>query len=181
MKHGRGRKVAWLLLGVVVLVAAAAAWTRRAPPTRPAPVGAATRSGLMDSSAHVAATLTPDGHGGGTVQLRIDPDWHVNANPASLEQLIATTVLVEESGALHAAKASYPPGRDSGIMVNGTDIRVYDDGTAIKLQRLPAAHKDQMRVRVQSCNTEGVCLAPATLPITKVGSGIDTHQRPGLQ
>lgn len=135
----------------------------------------------MDSSAHVAATLTPDGHSGGTVRLRIDPDWHVNANPASLEQLIATTVLVEESGALHAAKASYPPGRDSGIMVNGADIRVYDDGTAIKLQSLPAAHEDQMRVRVQSCNTEGVCLAPATLPITKVGSGIDTHQRLGLQ
>lgn len=107
------------------------------------------------------------------VTLNIDDGWHVNANPASLDFLIPTTVTTRIAGKPVASPATYPPGESAGISLQGTDIKVYEDDTDIPLHLEPAA-TDQMdqgaaltvSVRVQSCNDTGVCLAPSDLVAT---------------
>lgn len=170
MTRKAGHRMLWALLAVLVVAAAAAlTWIQWAPPPQAAPDRAAQPSGFLDSATYVAATLTEDERGGAVVHLRIDPGWHVNAHPASLEGLIPTTVLVEQGSAEREVRAQYPPGRSSGIVLEDTDILVYDDGAAITLQEPFATPEKQLRVRVQSCNDAGLCLAPAAIAVAKDG------------
>ncbi|MFT0532868.1 MULTISPECIES: protein-disulfide reductase DsbD domain-containing protein [Castellaniella] len=137
-----------------------------APPTgSAADYATAASSGFMDSSTHVTASLTRTG-ADGVVTLHIGKDWHVNANPASLENLIASTIMIEHNGSQRAAQATYPPGKSSDITIDGTDILVYEDGTVIPVKNLDSTPGDHMLVRVQACNTQGICLAPATIAVS---------------
>ncbi|WP_019939719.1 protein-disulfide reductase DsbD domain-containing protein [Bordetella sp. FB-8] len=115
---------------------------------------------MMDSSRYVSASVA--GHGQHTaLTLHIASGWHVNANPASLEYLIPTTLSIERNGALREIKAVYPPGRNSGVVLDGKDIQVYEDGTVIPFSGLMPGEGDRIVVRVQACNTKGICLPPA--------------------
>ena len=168
MKRSSKRRAA--TLGVALILATVGAffgWRQLfAPPTGAAADNAtAASSGFMDSSTHVTASLARTGEDG-IVTLHIGKDWHVNANPASLENLIASTVMIEHNGSQRAAQATYPPGKSSGITIDGTDIQVYEDGTAIPTKNLGSAPGDRVLVRVQACNTQGICLAPAMIVAT---------------
>ncbi|MER1939205.1 protein-disulfide reductase DsbD domain-containing protein [Castellaniella sp. FW104-16D08] len=168
MKRSSKRRAA--TLGVLLILATVAVlfgWRQFfAPPLGSAADNAiAASSGLMDSSTHVTASLARTGEDG-TVTLHIGKDWHVNANPASLENLIASTVMIEHNGSQRAAQATYPPGKSSGITIDGTDILVYEDGTVIPTKNLGSAPGDRVLVRVQACNTQGICLAPATIAVS---------------
>ncbi|HEX7388085.1 MAG TPA: disulfide bond formation protein DsbD [Castellaniella sp.] len=168
MKSSNRRSVA--NLGAVVVLAGTAilfGWRQfSATHTEPATDNAtAASSGIMDSSAHVTASVALKGQDG-IVTLHIGKDWHVNANPASLENLIASTVMIEHNGSQRAAQAIYPPGKSSGITIDGTDILVYEDGTVIPVKNLDSTPGDHMLVRVQACNTQGICLAPAMIVAT---------------
>lgn len=168
MKSSNRRRAATLSTVVVLAVIAILfSWHQfSATHTEPATNNAAAASsGIMDSSAHVTASVARAGEDG-IVTLHIGKDWHVNANPASLENLIASTVMIEHNGSQRAAQATYPPGKSSGITIDGTDILVYEDGTAIPVHGLGGTQGDRVLVRVQACNTRGICLAPATIVAT---------------
>ncbi|TAL79009.1 MAG: hypothetical protein EPN76_04335 [Burkholderiaceae bacterium] len=165
MKYSSKRKAA--TLSVVVALAAVAVffgWRQlSAPSTESASISAtAVGGGIMDSSAHVTASFTVNGKDG-IVTLHIGKNWHVNANPASLDNLIASTILIEHDGSQREAQATYPPGKSSGIIIDGTDVLVYENGVAVPVQSLGSEPSDRVLVRVQACNTQGVCLAPATI------------------
>ena len=105
-----------------------------------------------------------------SVRLDIAQDWHVNANPASLDFLIPTQVSVGVNGKSLAFAVTYPAGKDGGIRLNGKIIHVYDNGTIIKLgpnsEALPALRKSgkiTINTRIQACSNSGICLAPSTL------------------
>lgn len=161
MNSKTNRRVA--ALGAVVILVAAAffAWDWFFPPTAPT-MDNASISGVIDSSAHVKATLAMNGQNG-TVALHIGHDWHVNAHPASLDGLIASTVLIEHNGSQREAQADYPVGKSSGIVIDDANILVYEDGATIPVRNLAAQPGDRTLVRVQACNTQGICLAPATV------------------
>lgn len=119
--------------------------------------------GMTDSSRYVSASVARHGQHDAALTLHIAAHWHVNANPASLEYLIPTTLSIERNGALREIKAVYPPGRNSGVVLDGKDIQVYEDGTVIPFSDLMPGEGDRIVVRVQACNTKGICLPPANV------------------
>ena len=138
----------------------------------------AARTGLADSSDKVRLNLAEGdkalaGETGEIVlTLDIEPGWHVNANPASMEFLIPTVASSSVNGQSIDIPTQYPRGRVSDIVLGDTALEVYDDGASIRLlpdekqaAALKEAGKLDMAVRVQACSDEGVCLAPADLPV----------------
>jgi len=99
------------------------------------------------------------------VTLDIDKSYHVNANPASLNFLIPTTV--EFEGAL-PFKITYPqPSRfKAAYAPEGIDIL---EGTATILARFPNGHLQkagaQGTVTAQAC-TDKICLPPSTFSVS---------------
>ena len=138
----------------------------------------AARTGLVNSSDKVRLNIIGGddalaGNSGEIVlKLDIEPGWHVNANPASMEFLIPTAASTSVNGQSLDIPTQYPRGRVSDITLGDTALEVYDDKASIRLlpdekqtAMLKEAGKLDMTVRVQACSDEGVCLAPADLPV----------------
>jgi len=156
-----------------------------APPSPSVTPGAAEgANAVTDSSAHVkvAVSVEPSSASPGetvtvTVTLRIDDGWHINANPASADFLVATVIDVRSAAppgtanatALEVSDITYPKpstlkaeelGNDAISVYGGTariiaSVRVPKDatpGTTIPLRVL---------AKFQSCSDAGVCLMPA--------------------
>lgn len=162
MKSSTSYKITLLGAAVLLVAVAFAGWNWFASSSAPPADAPGPASGMVNSSTHVAASLATEGDTG-IVTLHIDKGWHVNANPASLGNLIAATVWIERDGARHAAQATYPHGQSSGIVIDGTDILVYEDGATIAVANLSDPQTSRVLVHVQACNTKGLCLAPATI------------------
>ena len=179
-----------LLTGVAVFLIAIAAFTLIGTNSGNAPGSAQSeransdpqspvaRTGLADSSDKVRLNLAEGGKaligetGEIVLTLDIEPGWHVNANPASMEFLIPTVATSSAGGQSLDIPTEYPRGRVSDIVLGDTALEVYDDGASIRLlpdekqtTALKEAGKLDMTVRVQACSDEGVCLAPADLPV----------------
>ncbi|WP_417276782.1 protein-disulfide reductase DsbD domain-containing protein [Castellaniella sp.] len=155
-------------LATVVIVAGAAlliADKLRAPADAPAG-GTAAYTEFANSANHVKASLARTGQDE-VVTLHIGSGWHVNANPASLGNLIPSAVFIEHDGKERSVQADYPAGMSSGIKIGATDIRVYEDGTRIPVHQLKIDAGERLVVRVQACNDQGICLAPATISVSE--------------
>ncbi|CAN0571398.1 protein-disulfide reductase DsbD domain-containing protein [Marinobacter sp. OP 3.4] len=166
---------AFMLIGTNSGKAPGSAQTEQASSDPQAPVA---RTGLADSSDKVRLNLAEGGKaligetGEIVLTLDIEPGWHVNANPASMEFLIPTVAKSSAGGQSLDIPTEYPRGRVSDIVLGDTALEVYDDGASIRLlpdekqtTALKEAGKLDMTVRVQACSDEGVCLAPADLPV----------------
>jgi len=161
-----------------------------APPPleiRAPPPGAAAAAGFADSSAHVrvAAAVEPVSAAPGgiitvTATLTIDDGWHINANPASADFLIATVVDVQAIGppdtsapraapSIEVIKITYPtPTRLDAGGAGGDAVDVYSGTARVTVQiRLPkdsrpgASTPLRVMVKYQACSDAGVCLMPA--------------------
>ena len=166
---------AFMLIGTNSGNAPGSAQPEQASSDPQAPVA---RTGLADSSDKVRLNLAEGGKalvgetGEIVLTLDIEPGWHVNANPASMEFLIPTVAKSSAGGQSLDIPTEYPRGRVSDIVLSDTALEVYDDGASIRLlpdekqtTALKEAGKLDMTVRVQACSDEGVCLAPADLPV----------------
>jgi len=167
---------AFMLIGTNSGKAPGSAQPEQASSDPQAPVA---RTGLADSSDKVRLKLAEGGKaligetGEIVLTLDIEPGWHVNANPASMEFLIPTVAKSSAGGQSLDIPTEYPRGRVSDIVLGDTALEVYDDGASIRLlpdekqtTALKEAGKLDMTVRVQACSDEGVCLAPADLPVS---------------
>ncbi|EHJ04003.1 MULTISPECIES: protein-disulfide reductase DsbD domain-containing protein [Marinobacter] len=167
---------AFMLIGTNSGKAPGSAQPEQASSDPQAPVA---RTGLADSSDKVRLNLAEGGKaligetGEIVLTLDIEPGWHVNANPASMEFLIPTVAKSSAGGQSLDIPTEYPRGRVSDIVLGDTALEVYDDGASIRLlpdekqtTALKEAGKLDMTVRVQACSDEGVCLAPADLPVS---------------
>jgi hypothetical protein len=133
-----------------------------------APLGAAAQTQLLDSAAHVKATAhakSDADHDQMVITLSIDSGYHVNANPASLDYLIPTTVKVPGNT---QAKVAYPPGTAFKPKFLSEGISVYEGAVTLKIE-LPKGSLDSMRhlpvqIEVQACTHE-ICLPPATISV----------------
>lgn len=166
---------AFMLIGTNSGKAPGSAQPEQASSDPQAPVA---RTGLADSSDKVRLKLAEGGKaligetGEIVLTLDIEPGWHVNANPASMEFLIPTVAKFSAGGQSLDIPTEYPRGRVSDIVLGDTALEVYDDGASIRLlpdekqtAALKEAGKLDMTVRVQACSDEGICLAPADLPV----------------
>jgi Disulphide bond corrector protein DsbC len=97
-----------------------------------------------------------------TVNLVIDPDWHVYANPVGKNEIVAdaaTTIEVKSATAPEVLKIEYPAGKL---------VKIYEDKVAIKVHvRRKGNSPLELAVKLVSCNDKlKQCLQPATVKLT---------------
>ncbi len=124
--------------------------------------------GLSFSSAdHVRiASATQESSTSFTVKLDIDDGYHVNANPASHDYLIPTSLSFEATAPVRIA---YPDSTMFKPAFSDTAIAVYSENPVIEATFPASSLEDletlQGKVTVQACNDE-LCLLPSDLPVS---------------
>ncbi|MGH6804079.1 MAG: protein-disulfide reductase DsbD domain-containing protein [Methyloceanibacter sp.] len=133
------------------------------------PVGSTSpTSDFADSAAHVhivGVTRARADDDELVVTLRIDPGFHVNANPASFENLIPTSLAF--TGAV-PIRITYPQPVSFKPKFLDEPLDVYEGTIAVEAFFPKGAFNPSARlgatVTVQAC-TDVICLPPADLPV----------------
>jgi len=104
-----------------------------------------------------------------TVTVAISPGYHVNANPATFDYLIATELTADKSDGLTFGKPIYPAAAKKNFQFAPEGpLAVYEGNVQIKLPVTAAAGAAKgnrtlaLHLRVQACDEEK-CFPPATL------------------
>ena len=98
------------------------------------------------------------------VTVNIEKGYHINANPASDSNLIATQLLIEGHSQI---KVNYPASKIFKATFAPEGIAVYEGSVTLQAS-LPGSKGSSLpnvSLLVQVCNHE-VCFAPATIPVT---------------
>lgn len=102
------------------------------------------------------------------VQLEIGDGWHINANPASDDFLIPTTLSVSPDAAVEVISASYPKGKPLKFSYNDDPLSVYEGVLTIhmQLQMKPGVSREEafpvnLNLEYQACDDQR-CLPPST-------------------
>jgi uncharacterized protein YyaL (SSP411 family) len=128
------------------------------------PDEAVTRQEAMKTKAYVkVSTLEPKYEGNSlivTAVLDITEGWHINANPASLDFLIPTSVDVRDDSGKTEVKPAYPYARAMTTPLG--DINIYEGKVSIPVKVTLQGSTENLRllVRAQACK-ETTCLAPS--------------------
>lgn len=168
MRMNKSRIFGWLVPGLGALAVAGALlawqWPVVDPKTEDAVAGPETTRMPKTTADLVDIVAVQEAAGSIRVTLLIDGDWHVNANPASLDFLIPTE-LSASAGGLLPLKVDYPLGRNIDSGLGDEPWTVYDDGTVIRAILLEEVPDGQLtaEVLVQACHDSGRCLAPDTI------------------
>lgn len=114
-----------------------------------------------------AAKPDPSGKQTITIELDINPGWHIYANPVGNEDLANAQTVVKVAGKnkLESVKVAYPKGKLKEDKLAG-DYVIYEGKVQIKavVQRAAGdAEPLEVSVRFQACNEKGTCLFPATV------------------
>jgi uncharacterized protein len=146
------------------LVVATHRWHRRSPAAgmREVP-GAVPRppSGLEDEALRVVEPRLeleePDAEGWRAFRLTLEiaPGWHLHANPASEEGLVATRV---EGLGCRLRRLSYPEGVPRAFGFAEQELRVYEQEAVLTGELLEAEQSPRLRLTWQPCD-ERRCLA----------------------
>ena len=102
------------------------------------------------------------------IHLEIAEGWHVNANPASQDMLIPTSVSLDPDAPAELVSVDYPEGELVHFDFSGESLSMYEGTVTIpaRLQRKSDEPLD-LEIRYQACN-DLICLEPTT---TKVRLG----------
>jgi hypothetical protein len=94
------------------------------------------------------------------ITLRIDPGYHINANPASNDYLIPTSVTFD---GISAERVTYPPAMSFKPAFAEEPIDVYDSIVTVAVtfpaHALDRIHELAFTVIAQAC-TKAICLPP---------------------
>jgi len=119
---------------------------------------------LMETKAYVQVSALEPARKGNrlivTAVLDIAQGWHINANPASRDFLMPTSVDVREDSGKAEVKPAYPEARVMTTPLG--EINVYEGKVSIPVQVTLPNRTENLRllVRAQACK-EAVCLAPS--------------------
>ena len=161
-----------ILLTIVVGALCLAGCTRQAPPS----VKPISEARVVKSSADVVKLVEPRiSVAAGTsdnllVPLAIEKGYHVNANPATFDYLIATEISADKVEGITVGKPVYPPPVTRKFQFAEKPLAVYEGDAQIKLPMQVAANAPKgkqsvaLRVRVQACDEEK-CFPPDTLQV----------------
>lgn len=99
------------------------------------------------------------------VRLDLESGWHVNANPSTNEELIATEV--EVVGDTAAFEIGYPGPQLRQLGFSQSLLKLYDDQTSILLRPTSTSSVNisgltKVKVRLQACSDK-LCLLPETI------------------
>ena len=107
------------------------------------------------------------------IPISIQPGYHVNANPATFDYLIATEVTVDKSDGITFGNPIYPASEKRKFQFAEQPLAVYEGYIQIKLplQAAPNVAKGNrslaVHLRVQACDEEK-CFPPDTLQVAPV-------------
>ena len=108
-----------------------------------------------------------------TVAARIDSGYHINDRKPSLDYLIPTKVVFDDSPSLKVERVSYPRGKLTKFVFLDSPISVYEG--EIRLTALlkvspslkPGAYPLRGKFEYQACN-DHACLPPTSVPLAAV-------------
>jgi thiol:disulfide interchange protein DsbD len=118
------------------------------------------------------------------VVLQVNSPWHVNANPASGEGFIPTTLTLQPTASVIVDRIVYPKGEKTAVSWNDQPVDLYTGRTIIFVEAhvrpdaVPAPFKLEASLRYQACN-DRLCFAPVTIPLivdTEIVSSTQTPQ-----
>ena len=115
--------------------------------------------------------LHPGTEDEGKVNLTIAAGYHVHANPASLKNLIATTLTVSPPAGITAAAPTYPAGKTMKFKFDETPLSVYAETATISVKfkadrNVPLGSQSvPAKLRYQACD-DNACYPPKTIDVT---------------
>jgi len=166
------------LLSAAVALFTAACAGQPANETKPA-AGKGDQTSAIRTSADVVKVGTAGIHvtSGSSAELAIpvsiQPGYHVNANPATFDYLIATEMTVDKSEGLTFGKPVYPASEKRKFQFAEQPLAVYEGNIHIKLPLQAASNVAKgtrslaVRLRVQAFDEEK-CFPPDTLKAAPV-------------
>jgi thiol:disulfide interchange protein DsbD len=112
------------------------------------------------------------------VVIDLQSPWHINANPASIEGLIPTTLTIQPPDAVQIDRIIYPRGKTLKVAWADEPVALYE-GRAILFadarvleNATPGQTVLDAKLRFQACN-DSVCLAPVTMPMSVEADIVD--------
>lgn len=104
------------------------------------------------------------------VTVQVEAGWHLNANPASMEGLIPTSVVFNADVPIEVLSVQYPEGREMRFAFADQALNVYDGRVVIRARlRTESPIPDGAQIRAvvsfQPCSDE-VCLAPDEMVVS---------------
>jgi thiol:disulfide interchange protein DsbD len=150
------------------------------------PTTAETSSGLEAAavSARLESTVVAPGERTRVVvTLEIPPPYHVNANPASLDYLIPTTVSFEPRPGARFGRPRYPAAKMLAVGGSPDPVAVYDGRIRILVpveissDAAPGRGRFRGTVNFQPCDDQA-CFAPRTLSF---GAGVEIAVSPATE
>lgn len=159
----------WVIPGLAAIAVAGVLLAWQWPAPTPEAGETVTQTGVDNDAAKTTAdlvTIRAVRTDARTLRVTLDiaGDWHVNANPASLDFLIPT-VLSARTDVPVPLTVDYPAGHDIDSGLGDAPWRVYDDGSVITatLPEASATEPLSVEVQVQACHDSGRCLTPDTV------------------
>ena len=163
-----------IVFSAAVALFAAACGGQATNETKPPAENGSQPSNVRTSADVVKVTSAQDISSGElSIPISIQPGYHVNANPATFDYLIATEVTIDKSDGLTFGKPAYPAAEKRKFQFAEQPLAVYEGNIQVKVpfQAAPNAAKGKrslaVHVRVQACDEEK-CFPPDTLQSTRV-------------
>lgn len=120
------------------------------------------------------------------VVVDIAEPWHVNANPASLPELIPTRLTFEGAPGIEFGKVTYPVGKPAIVAWASNPVALYSGTTTILIEGrvkpdAPVGPVELTGVLTYQACDDNVCLAPQRLPValqTEIGTATPQPAHP---
>ena len=125
---------------------------------------------MVHVSAPDTLVISQRGKGVAHVKLVIDTGYHVQANPASADYLIATTLQLKVPRGLKASKPVYPKGTPYSLEGTTEKLSTYEGAVDVGLplratdEARPGAYTLHGTLRAQACDAKA-CYAPADFSV----------------
>jgi len=114
--------------------------------------------------------LAPNARFRVAVVIDVTTPWHINANPATAEGLIPTTLTLQPPASVVIDRIDYPKGVTTKVAWNDTPVGLYTGRTIIFAEGHVSGDakagpvKLEGTLRYQACN-DNVCIAPKNVPV----------------
>ena len=108
--------------------------------------------------------------GKAVIYAKTNPPFHIQANPASAPNLIATQLIIDKTDGLEPKEPLYPEPKTFRLEKSTTDLAVYEGEFEITLPvqstslMKPNKYELSGKLKFQACD-EKKCFFPASLPV----------------
>ncbi|MBI1862010.1 MAG: hypothetical protein HYR96_13930 [Deltaproteobacteria bacterium] len=105
------------------------------------------------------------------IALSVMKGFHIQANPASMPNLISTTLILENPDGISFGTVKYPAGKAYRLEGAANAISTYDGTVELRVpfEVNPSAATGALtangKLRFQACNDK-TCFFPGTIPVT---------------